>query len=89
MLTVIDIERVTAVLLLDGWHFIQPRSFSVGPYAFGEDDRAQNGYFFSKIDQLSREMQYFAGPIDCVMSVRYAIPTEVDADDGDENAEVF
>ena len=93
MPTVIDVERVTAVLLLDGWHFIQPKSFSVGPYAFGEDDRAQNGYFFAKIDQLSREMQYFAGPIDCVMSVRYAILTETDAEyedeEEDEDAEVF
>ena len=92
MLTVIDIERVTAVLLLDGWHFIQPRSFSVGPYAFAEDDRAQNGYFFSKIDQISREMQYFVGPIDCVMSVRYSIPTtdaEFEDEEEDEDAEVF
>ena len=92
MPTVIDVERVTAVLLLDGWHFIQPKSFSVGPYAFGEDDRAQNGYFFSKIDQLSREMQYFVGPIDCVMSVRYSIPTtdaEFEDEEEDEDAEVF
>jgi hypothetical protein len=93
MPTVIDVERVTAVLLLDGWHFIQPKSFSIGPYAFGDDDRAQNGYFFAKVDQLTREMQYFVGPIDCVMSIRYGIPTELDADDEDEeedeDAEVF
>jgi hypothetical protein len=89
MHTVIDVERVTAVLLLDGWHFIQPKSFSIGPYAFGEDDRPQNGYFFSKVDQISREMQYFAGPIDCVMSVRYAIPREMGPGDEGEDAEVF
>ena len=89
MPTVIDVERVTVVLLLDGWHFIQPKSFSIGPYAFGENDRPQNGYFFAKVDQISREMQYFAGPIDCVMSVRYAIPTEPDPGDAGEDVEVF
>ena len=92
MPTVIDVERVTAVLLLDGWHFIQPKSFSIGPYAFGDDDRAQNGYFFAKVDQLTREMQYFVGPIDCVMSVRYSIPTtdaEFEDEEEDEDAEVF
>jgi hypothetical protein len=34
-------------------------------------------------------MQYFAGPIDCVMSVRYAIPTEPDPGDTGEDVEVF
>jgi hypothetical protein len=89
--TAIDVERVTAVLLIDGWHYIQQRSFRIEPYAFTDGTavvaKPQPGYFFDKVDQISREMQHFCGPIDCVMSVRYAIPTEVagiDRDDRDE-----
>jgi hypothetical protein len=99
MPTPILVERVTAVLLIDGWHYIQPRSFSIGDYAFLTGDetdaeaRPQRAYFFSKIDQISRELQFFAGPLDCVMAFRYAIPTEVVAEAGgsaeDDNAEVF
>ena len=94
MSTLIDVERVTAVLLLDGWHYIQPRTFSIGEYAFSEEARPQTAYFFAKIDQISREMQYFAGPLDCIMSFRYLIPTEVVqdgdvVDEEDDNAEVF
>jgi hypothetical protein len=86
--TAIDVERVTAVLLIDGWHYIQQRSFRVEPYTFTCHEQVaakpQPGYFFSKVDQISREMQYFCGPIDCVMAVRYAIPTEpTGLDDGD------
>jgi hypothetical protein len=31
----IDIEKVTRVLLADGWHELQPRGFMVGPLAYG------------------------------------------------------
>jgi hypothetical protein len=87
--TTIDVEKVTAVLLIDGWHYIQPRSFHIEPYAFTSGDdvvaKPQPGYFFAKIDQISREMQYFLGPIDCVMAVRFAVATAVDRDDDDED----
>jgi len=89
--TAIDVEKVTAVLLIDGWHYIQPGSFQVNPYAFmaGEvtASKPQPGYFFSKVDQISREHQYFLGPIDCVMGVRYGVETEVTGQgdaDGDD-----
>ena len=95
--TAIDVERVTAVLLVDGWHYIQQRSFRVEPYAFTSGNvvaaKPQPGYFFDKIDQISRELQHFCGPIDCVMSVRYVIPTELvdgggyDVDDEDDEDE--
>ena len=89
--TTIAVERVTAVLLIDGWHYIQPASFRVNPYAFASGEsivaKPQPGYFFSKVDQISRELQYFVGPLDCVMSLRYAVDTEVvveaDEDDGE------
>jgi hypothetical protein len=92
--TAIDVERVTAVLLIDGWHYIQQRSFRVEPYMFTTGEQVvakpQAGYFFDKIDQISREIQHFCGPIDCVMAVRYAIPTELvgvfdEDDDQDED----
>jgi hypothetical protein len=87
--TTIDVERVTAVLLNDGWHYIQPRSFHIDPYAFtsGDSDvtKAQPGYFFAKIDQISREMQYFLGPLDYVMSVRFTVETVVVTDEEDED----
>jgi hypothetical protein len=90
--TAIDVERVTAVLLIDGWHYIQQRTFRVEPYAFTHGEQVvakpQPGYFFSKVDQISRDMQHFCGPLDCVMSVRYIIPTEVvDLDRDDEDDE--
>jgi len=87
--TGIDVEKVTAVLLIDGWHYIQPRTFRVEPYAFTSGDdvvaKPQPGFFFTKIEQISREMQHFCGPIDCVMSVRYLIPTDVEGAFGDED----
>jgi hypothetical protein len=89
--TTIDVERVTAVLLTDGWHYIQPRSFHVDPYAFTSGEtvvaKPQPGYFFAKIDQISREMQYFLGPLDCVMSVRFTVETIiVTEEEGEEGA---
>ena len=79
--TTIDVERVTAVLLIDGWHYIQPVSFRINPYAFSAGEsvvaKPQPGYFFSKVDQITRELQHFVGPLDCVMALRYTIPTEV------------
>ena len=87
--TTIDVERVTAVLLTDGWHYIQPRSFHIDPYAFTSGDadvtKAQPGYFFAKIDQISREMQYFLGPLDYVMSVRFTVETIVVTDEEDDD----
>ena len=81
MATPIDIERVTAVLLHDGWHYIQPGTFSVGDYSFNSVDetvgRSHPAFFFSKIDQISRELQHFTGPIGSLIAFRYAIPTEI------------
>ena len=79
--TAIEVEKVTAVLLIDGWHYIQPRTFRVEPYAFTNAAdvvaKPQPGFFFTKIDQISRELQHFCGPIDCVRSVRYVVEMEV------------
>ena len=35
MSVLIDPRKVTDVLLADGWHSVQPRSFSVDDYAYG------------------------------------------------------
>jgi hypothetical protein len=86
--TAIEVERVTAVLLIDGWHYIQQRSFRITPYAFTAGEavvaKPQPGYFFDKVDQISRELQHFCGPIDCVMAVRYEIPTELATYDAED-----
>jgi len=97
--TTIDVERVTAVLLIDDWHYIQPASFRINPYGFSSGEtpvsKPQPGYFFSKVDQITRELQHFVGPLDCVMAIRYAIETEVvvegdaDADGEFEDEEDF
>ncbi|HZQ57846.1 MAG TPA: hypothetical protein VFA84_07420 [Acidimicrobiales bacterium] len=89
--TAIDVERVTAVLLIDGWHYIQQRSFRVEPYAFTAGEsvvaKPQAGYFFDKIDQISRELQHFCGPIDCVMAVRYEVLTELATYDAEDSTD--
>jgi hypothetical protein len=36
MTLAIDVDRVTHVLLADGWHEVTDESFTVGPYEFGQ-----------------------------------------------------
>jgi hypothetical protein len=79
----IDVQWVSAVLLADGWHIIQPGTFRIEEYQFASDDPddlvvpAQKGYAFSKVDQLTRNLQHYVGPLSYVLSVRYDVPTEL------------
>jgi hypothetical protein len=83
MATSIDVSWITAVLLNDGWHVVLPGTFQIDDYQFtgpGPNDAPttpQRGYHFVTIDQLSRATQYFAGPVNYLLSVRYAVPTEI------------
>jgi len=83
MATSIDVSWITAVLLDDGWHVVQPGTFRIDDYQFtgpGPDSAPttpQRGFHFVVIDQLSRATQYFAGPVNYLLSVRYAVPTEI------------
>jgi hypothetical protein len=83
----IDVEWVSAVLLGDGWHIIQPGTFLIQDYAFESDDpdaagaAPQKGYTFTKVDQLTRRVQHYVGPLAYVLGVRYDVPTEIVDDD--------
>jgi hypothetical protein len=83
MATSIDIQWVSAVLLADGWHIIQPGTFRIEEYQLTSADPEhvavppQKGYSFSKVDQLTRTLQHYVGPLSYVLSVRYDIPTEL------------
>jgi len=93
MATSIDVTWITAVLLGDGWHVIQPGTFRIDDYQFtgpapdSAPTTPQRGFHFVKIDQLSRATQYFAGPVSYVLSVRYDVPTEIVDDSVDAGAE--
>ena len=78
MATTIDVQWVSAVLLGDGWHIIQPGTFQVEDYEFSSGAAGpQKGYSFVKVDQLTRNVQHYAGPLSYVLGVRYDVPTEV------------
>jgi hypothetical protein len=64
--------RVVAVLLADGWHWIVPGSFSVGPLALGAGpDLGVPGFRFEESD-AGRPYQptLLAGPVDSIIAVR-------------------
>jgi hypothetical protein len=81
MATEIDVEWVSAVLLGDGWHIIQPGTFRIEEYAFSGANAMplppQKGYVFTKIDQLTRAIQHYVGPLSYLLGVRYDLPTEI------------
>ena len=74
----IDIDRVEAVLLHDGWHHVFPRTFDVGTFEFSQvaadaDTTLYDGgtaFGFSE-ETGTGEFQRFAGPISSVLAVRY------------------
>ena len=84
----IDVTRVTSVLLADGWHYITPRSFRIAQFGFEDEGQAITptlGFVFEKVDQISREHQYFTGPLSSLLAVRHAPETEVVLDGEQED----
>jgi len=85
MALTVDVARVTSVLLVDGWHFIQPGSFHIEDYVLVEetpDGRSVAtspvlGFTFTKVDQISREIQVFNGPLGSMVAFRHAPVTEI------------
>jgi len=68
--------RVVAVLLADGWHRIEPGSFSVGSLDFGVGvDLGVPGFRFEEAD-AGRPYQptVLAGPVDSIIAVREVTP---------------
>ena len=88
----LDIEfvRVSGVLLNDGWHFIQPGTFKVEEFRFvtGEGDVDATppvmGFTFTKVDQITRDVQMYNGPMTSLLAVRHDIPTTLHDDDEDD-----
>jgi hypothetical protein len=84
----IDTEWVGAVLLGDGWHIIQPGTFRIEEYTFAGEKAMelppQKGYAFVKVDQLTRAVQHYVGPLSYVLGVRYDLPTEIVNDEESE-----
>jgi hypothetical protein len=74
----INIDRVQAVLLADGWHHVFPQTFDVGPYEFVQltDDATSSlydggrGFGFSE-ETGSVEIHRYTGPIASLLAVRY------------------
>lgn len=82
MATTIDLQWVSAVLLSDGWHVIQPGTFQVEEYRFSSGAaEPQQGFSFVKVDQLTRNVQHYVGPLSYVHGIRYDVPTEVVEDE--------
>jgi hypothetical protein len=77
----IDIDRVEAVLLSDGWHHALYRSFDVLDLEFvrandgGRTEQVQDWgrcFGFSEQDPITGEVRRLAGPIAAILGVRYS-----------------
>jgi hypothetical protein len=86
MATKIDPTWVSAVLLSEGWQIVQPGTFRIEEYQF-EGQAPVPGFGFTKIDQLTRAVQHYAGPLEHMHAVRYDIPTEIFDEDESPGAE--
>ena len=85
----IELKQVSGVLLADGWHHIQPGTFRIEEFRFVSGDGeftptpASVGFTFHKIDQITREIQIYNGPISSLLAVHSDIATEVFDDEDD------
>ena len=85
--TQIDIDRVEAVLLDDGWHQVFPRTFNIVGLSFVHAAEKKTaalhnsgaGFTFSERTS-SGEIQRIAGPISSMLAFRYTR----ESDDGDK-----
>src|SRR5215472_1062016 len=77
----IDIDRVEAVLLPDGWHHALYRSFDVLDLEFvrhpekGATEALQDWgrcFGFSEQDPITGEVRRLAGPMAAILGVRYS-----------------
>ncbi|GAC1535729.1 MAG: hypothetical protein NVS3B12_18000 [Acidimicrobiales bacterium] len=86
----IDLLRVSGVLLNDGWHFIQPGTFKIEEFRFVDstyeapETLPVMGFTFTKVDQITRDVQMYNGPMTSLLAVRHDIPTTLHDDDEDD-----
>ena len=67
----IDPGKVTAILLVDGWHEVHP-GFEVETYGFvGAEMMNAPGF---RMVQADRPDQLLSGPLASILAVRYAGP---------------
>ena len=79
----IDIDRVEAVLLVDGWHQVYPKTFDVGPYQFVMASEHEEsvlfdggaGFRFTEQDG-SGGLHRLSGPVAALLAVRYTRQTD-------------
>jgi len=87
----IDLRQVSGVLLNDGWHFIQPGTFRIEEFRFVDPGEVYKptppsiGFTFTKVDQITREIQTYNGPISSLLAVRHEIPMELHDEDDDDS----
>jgi len=62
----IDIDRVTAVLLADGWHQVEEESFVLDSYEYVYRTEYDAGFLFKTTGG-----DYIAGPLSAIQAVRY------------------
>lgn len=72
----IDIGRVTAVLLVDGWHEIRGGTFNLDAYEFQQEDASVHGAGDSRVCATgfsfkSGADEFMAGPLTAILAVRY------------------
>lgn len=88
----IDIDRVEAVLLPDGWHHALYRSFDVLDLEFvraregGRTEAVQDWgrcFGFSEQDSITGEVRRLAVPVSAVLGVRYS-RSEDEPDEADD-----
>ncbi|MCU1460434.1 MAG: hypothetical protein JWO37_509 [Acidimicrobiales bacterium] len=81
----IDIDRVDAVLLSDGWHFVFPQTFDLGVYSFIHPAGGKHavlfdggtGFGFSEKDTAG-EIRRLSGPVASILAVRYTRESDDD-----------
>jgi len=68
----IDTDRVTAVLLADGWHDVVDKSFNLDAYEFMWDGRlVGSGSSATGYDFEEGNGSRLAGPLTAIIAVRY------------------
>jgi hypothetical protein len=93
----IDIDRVEAVLLSDGWHHVLHQTFDLGEYEFVHATEAGVstlykggvGFGFTEKDS-SGELHRFSAPVSSLLAVRYTRASDEDRrDEVDEDDEAM
>ena len=74
----IDIGRVTAVLLVDGWHEIRDGTFNLDTYEFQQGDASvhaegDSGISGTGFSFKSGADEFMAGPLSAILAVRYKV----------------